>query len=371
MSPRAPSHLTSLTLTLALLSTCLFALTSQHASAETYGGEAALLRPHQKSPIQLLNLSLTMQLPKATGRWQVEVQYVLKSRGAHDHTLSLELPERHCDSDKRTCRSPTAGHFHGLQTTLDGAPLTPTEEKAAQVAGQRVWVFKVPVKAKKQVTIVQRYQMERTTDREGELVQVDFGPEKRWHGPIAKVGIRVDLHQRPWTLGYPVAFHLSHYGADLPTEGPMKGAATTHLRFDMRRFRPKEPLFIHLATAADVSPARRCPDLRAVANAVRRKQSEAELKRILVMRDLTELMRCRALYLALYGFPFSDKAKQSQFYGNPVTSASASKTVMSGKRTFMRAGLQLNPTYTADLHPPMHQAYLTGLAAEIRRRSKK
>ena len=369
MSRCPPIRLRSLTL--ALASACLLTLASQNVGAETYGGEAALLRPHEKSPVQLLDLSLTMQLPKTTGRWHVEVRYVLKSRGAHDHTLSLQLPERHCDSDKRTCRSPTAGHFHGLQTTLNGAPLTPTEDKTAPVAGQRVWVFKVPVKAKKQVTIVQRYQVERTTDGEGELVQVDVGAENRWHGPIAKTAVRVDLQQRPLTLGYPVAFHLSHYGADIPTEGLMKGAATTHLRFDMRRFRAEAPLLIHLATAADVSPARRCPDLRAVANAVRGKQVEAELKRILVMRDLTELIRCRALYLALYGFPFSEKDKRSQFYGNPVSSASASKTVMTGKRTFMRAGLQLNPTYTADLHPPMHQAYLTGLATEIRRRSKK
>lgn len=355
-------------------------------SATTYGGDATLLYPSKRSPVQLKQLAVTMQLPKKAERWHVHVRYVLKNRGSRDTTLDLVLPEHLCDSDKRSCRSATAGRLQKVVTTLNGAPITPAKpvktaakKSAPTTPGDELargpetvmTHFMVTIKAKKEVVIEQRYRVARTTDGDGEIVNLRFGPSNRWHGPVAKAGIHIALHQRPWTVGHPRSFSRSAYTADLPTEGVMKGVATTHLKFFNRRLRPKEPLFVHFATAADSSPARRCPDLRAVSAAIKSKEATAELKRILVMRGLEELKRCRSLYLALYGFPFSAKVKKVQYYGKPVKSASARRTVMQGKRSFVRFGLQVNPSYVAELHPGRHRDYLRGLAAEIERRRGK
>ncbi|MCO4764258.1 MAG: hypothetical protein KC502_22285 [Myxococcales bacterium] len=358
---------TNLTLTGALALAMVVAGPSV-SQARTFGGNAALLHPAAKSPVQLKELGVKLLLPKETGKWHVQATYTLKSHSAREQNVDLVMNEHHCDSDKQTCRSPTAGHFHELHTTVDGKPITPKMTKGPD---GRNWHFTFKMKGKSQVKIEQKYRIERTTDAAGELMHLTMGPSKRWHGPVSKAHIDMALHQRPWMVGYPASFRVSHYGADIPTDGVMKGTATTHLRFRMRRWRPSQALFVHLTTARDVSPAHRCPSLRAVATASKGKQHEAELKRILVMRSLDDLKRCRSLYLALYGFPFSKKLTQRQFYGKPVPSGSALQTTSDGKKEFRRFGLRLNPTYTADLHPKLHQRYLEGLAAEIARRKSK
>ncbi len=341
------------------------------AQASTYGGQASILVPEKKAPVQLRELTLHMALPSKTGRWQVEARYVLHNRGAKDYTLGLLLPELHCNSDKRTCTSPTAGHFHNLKTTVAGVEAKPKLHAEGAPKPGRQWRFEIPVKGKKRVEVVQRYELEPTTDREGVNVFVGMGESTLWHGPIVKAHVEVAVAGRPWTVGYPGHFALQRYSADIPTEGVMKGLATTHLSFKMRRWRIQEPLELHLATAEEVSAAHRCPDVRAVSDADKNKQSAAALKRILVMRSDKELDRCRKLFLALYGFPFSQKADRARFYGNAVKSASAVNTVLEGDRKYLRFGLRLNPTYTAELHPKAHKAYMDGLARELRRRQKK
>ena len=337
--------------------------------AQTFGGRPALPFPEGKrAPVQVTELSLSVTATSAEV-WHVKASMALRSQSKRPHELKLVLPTRRCDVENETCRSERSGQLQGLKASLNGAPVAfkrgemPAGPEAAEAFGAgHAYRLTVPLKKKGKATLELSYQIDRSRDREGDVLDLLLSPVGRWWGPIKRASMTLQTNTRPWTVGFSRTLKLKRY----QTTGSSKGRTTT-LDFKMRRWRPPAALQFHLGTAFEVGAAKRCPDVQSVVDGAKR--GGDTLQKMLVMRTPDELRRCRKVFFALYGF-LHEEADKVSFYGKPVWSSSPKNTITTGERNFWRFGLQPNPTYTRELHPKEHLGYIKALASELERRGE-
>jgi len=289
-----------------------------HANDTSVGGTGVDLYSIQQSAVRMQAEEIV--LTAEADRWNVVATYTFENPSDHDVQLQVGFPEVGCPKqDDGDCH---AKAFQGLTTEVDGKRVTHRQgslaqtERWAEYLG-KFWLFDVIFAAKKQVTIVHRYQMDATLDSMGgRSVSYVTRTGSTWAGPIGKAvfRFRVPPHatflQSGEVLGAPKSPWFVRDGQ----------LAYTEVVFEKKNWTPKGDLNFSFATAFGQFPV---PRLSAQVLAERAKAlglNEAEqCPRTSIYSTETidseaQAQSCRNLVYARWGHPFKKEVLNALYY---------------------------------------------------------
>lgn len=289
-----------------------------HANDTSVGGTGVDLYSIQQSAVRMQAEEIV--LTAEADRWNIVATYTFENPSDHEVRLQVGFPEVGCPKqDDGDCH---AKAFQGLTTEVDGKRVTHRQgslaqtERWAEYLG-KFWLFDVTFAAKKQVTIVHRYQMDATVDSMGgRSVSYVTRTGATWAGPIGKAvfRFRVPPHatflQSGEVLGAPKS----------PTFVRDGQLAYTEVVFEKKNWTPKGDLNFSFATAFGQFPVPRLSAevLAERAKALGLKETEqcprTSIYGMETIDSEAQAQSCRNLVYARWGHPFKKEILNALYY---------------------------------------------------------